>query len=278
MSAPPPFQPRAAGSGFALDAPASGRHVPAFFLDGLPDQDGAVRLGPEETEHALRVLRMSPGDPAFGLDGAGGRWPLEVVEAGRRSLQLRTIGARQAEPLAGEPGAPLPWVEVAVAWPRKQRGEEMLGRLVQLGAAAITPVEARHAGAAPLPDEPPARWERLVREHTKQCGRLWLPTLRPKASCEALAQRLGDAASALLEPGASLSFALWVRSLPLGPSLLGTRARPIVLVVGPEGGLADDERGAFLEAGATPVRLGPHVLRVETAAEAALAVIATCLS
>jgi len=70
MSAPPPFQPRAAGSGFALDAPASGRHVPAFFLDGLPDQVGAVRLGPEETEHALRVLRMSPGDPAFGLDGA----------------------------------------------------------------------------------------------------------------------------------------------------------------------------------------------------------------
>ena len=263
-----------------------GRHVPAFLL-AAPPGPGPVELGPGEEEHGLRVLRMRVGDPALGLDGQGGRWRLVVTAVERRRLVLEADGPREEEPPPGEPGAPLPWVEVAVAWPRKQRGEDMLGRLVQLGAAAVTPLAARHASTPP-PPEPPERWGRLIREHAKQCGRLWLPELRPTASCEALADRIGPgatatatgngAAVAFLEPGGSMGLDTWVRSLPLGPSLLGTRARPILLVVGPEGGFADDERRVLLDRGATSTRLGPHVLRVETAAEAALAITAvlTC--
>lgn len=257
----------------------AGRHVPAFFLEAPADLGppaAPVQLAPGEEEHGTRVLRLRPGDRAFGLDGSGGRWPLVVTESGRRRLRLEPDGPRQSEPLPGEPGAALPWIEVAVAWPRKQRGEDMLGRLVQLGAAAVTPLEARFR-SGPLPSEVPDRWDRIVREHAKQCGRLWLPKLRPPESCGALAGRLEPTAAALLDPGAPLGFDTWVRSLPLGPSLLGTRARPLVLVIGPEGGFDAEERAALLTAGAGPARLGPHVLRVETAAEAALAVAAAML-
>ena len=255
---------------------APARHVPAFFLSEAP-RTGPVQLAEGEAEHGLKVLRMRPGQAALGLDGLGGKWPLVVEAAQRRRLDLVVTGPREEEPLPGEPGAPLPWIEVAVAWPKKQRGEEMLGRLVQLGVSQITPLVTRR-GHPPIKDDAiPARWQRILREHSKQCGRLWLPAIREPLGAGELAGRLGDAAAALLDPVAGFGLDSWVRSLPLGPSLLGTRARPIVLIIGPEGGFDSEEQGTLLTAGACPVRLGPHVLRIETAAEAALAVTAAHL-
>ncbi|MFT5289297.1 MAG: 16S rRNA (uracil1498-N3)-methyltransferase [Planctomycetota bacterium] len=265
-----------------------GRHVPSFFLEEPPclpslDADGGeggpaqVQLAAGEAEHGLRVLRLSVGDAAYGLDGSGSRWPLLVDEVRPRHLGLVVNGPREEQALNGEPGAPLPWIEVSVAWPRKQRGEEMLGRLTQLGVAGITPLRAQFGNGAPLSKEPPARWDRIVKEHTKQCGRLWLPILRPPVSVLEFSGRIGDAAVALLDPSGPMGLDTWARSLPLGPSLLGTKSRPIHVLVGPEGGFSSPEHDALLEAGASRVRLSPHVLRIETAAEAALAVLGAIL-
>ncbi len=228
----------------------------------------------EELEH-VRVLRMSPGDHCLGFDGRGGRWPLRIEAIAGRSIRVAAEGPPEFEPEPGSPGASLPWIEVAVAWPRRNRAEPMLGSLVQLGAAAILPLDARFRGPEPCPAHPPERWEKLAREACKQCGRAWLPELAPAATIEDLARRAG--ALAVLDPLGGMSFDTWLRSLLPAPLSIGSKRRPLVIAIGPEGGFAPEERSLMLERGASPVRLGPHVLRVETAAVAAMAVAATVL-
>lgn len=251
---------------------------PAFFLERTP-HDGEPAFLAGEVEHALRVLRMRAGDACLGLDGRGHRWPLRIERIEGQSIRLEVEGLPEIEPEPGQEGALLPWVEVAVAWPKKPRAEDMIGTLVQLGAAAITPLLARHRGPEPIPEAPPERWITLARTACKQCGRTWLPELSAPLTPEELAEARGEAEAvqAYLDPRTGMSLDTWLRSLIPSPLGVGTRERPIVLAVGPEGGLSHEERTALLEVGTTAARLGPHVLRVETAALAAMAVAATIL-
>jgi 16S rRNA (uracil1498-N3)-methyltransferase len=246
---------------------------PAFFLE-----PGASALGPrlseEDERHATRVLRLAAGDALLGLDGRGGRHPLRIRALRKGMLELEPDGPSTREPAPGEQDSALPWFEVAVAWPRRNRAEDMLGRLVQLGTAAIRPLTAQQRGPEEVPEEAPARLLRVAREACKQSGRTWLPELEPACTPEALAIARASAVFALLDPAAALSFDTWLRSLSPSPLGIGTRTRPIVLVVGPEGGLTDPESEALLARGASAAWLGPHVLRVETAAEAAMAIAA----
>ena len=248
---------------------------PAFFLENPPG-DSPARLLPEEREHARKVLRLRPGDLVLGLDGRGHRWPLRITQIFAREIELEPAGPPEFTPEPGADGAELPWIEVAVAWPKKTRIDAMVGRLVQLGAAAITPLAAEHRGPEPVPKAVQERHAKLAREASKQSGRTWLPELGHALEVEELARSRSSGALALLDPRGGLSFDTWLRSLPASHAF-GTRARPIVLVVGPEGGFTSEERDALIEAGASPVWLGPHVLRVETAAEAAMAVAAAVL-
>ena len=244
---------------------------PAFFLE--PGRSPAEpRLLEEEARHATQVLRLGAGALLLGLDGRGGRQPLRVRALERRELALEPAGTPTHEPAPGEEGAPLPWFEVAVAWPRRNRVEDMLNRLVQLGAAAIRPLVARQRGPEEVPARAPERLLRVAREACKQAGRAWLPELEPALTPAELAAHHVGAALAVLEPDAALSFDAWLRSLRPGPLGLGTRTHPIVLVIGPEGGWTEEEREALRARGASATWLGPHVLRVETAAEAAMAI------
>lgn len=246
--------------------------APAFFLDSAPGE--SLRLQPEDALHAARVLRLGAGDLLFGLDGKGGRFPLRVREVQRNELQLEAAGEREHTPAPGEEGSPLPWFEVAVSWPRRNRVEEMVSRLVQLGVAAIRPLLARQRGPEEVPEEVTERVRRVAREACKQSGRAWLPEFEARLAPDELAKRRPDSALALLDPEAGLALDTWLRCLQPAPGGLGTRTRPIVLLIGPEGGIAAEEREALLLGGASPTWLAPHILRVETAAEAAMAVAA----
>ncbi len=250
---------------------------PAFFL-AEPPEERRARLLPEDCEHAIRVLRLRPGDLILGLDGRGHRWPLRIAGVGAREIRLHPAGPVEFVPAPGEEGSSLPWIEVAVSWPRKNRVEAMVSRLVQLGAAAIIPLAAEQRGPEAVPDQVPERVRKVAREACKQCGRSWLAEFEPARSPQELVRSKKEGALAVFEPRGGLPFDTWLRSLQ--PSLLthGTRHRPIVIAVGPEGGFTTEERTAFLEAGASPVWLGPHILRIETAAEAAMAVASTVLA
>jgi len=249
---------------------------PRFFLaEPFPTAAGPPKLADGEALHALRVLRVRPGDDCVGLDGRGRSWSLRVVAASKRELGLEVLGPPAEEPEPGLPGAPLPWIDVAVAFPRRPRAEEMLRRLTQLGAASITPLVTRRGGPQGTPDPGDPRWSRILQDACKQSRRAWLPELgEPRSTLELALARPGTALC-VLDPDVGMSLDTWARSIPVQDGgELGTRERPITLAIGPEGGFEDGERDALLARGATAVRVAPHVLRIETAAEAALAVTA----
>ncbi|MSR61100.1 MAG: 16S rRNA (uracil(1498)-N(3))-methyltransferase [Planctomycetes bacterium] len=245
---------------------------PAFFL--AEEASGEPRLCGEDEQHALRVLRLGAGEPLIGLDGRGGRFPMRVRGVEKRALTLEFDGEAEQVPEPGAAGSPLPWFELDIAWPRRTRVEDMLNRLVQLGAAAIRPLIAQQRGPEDVPEEVPARLSRVAREACKQSGRAWLPVFEPPQTTDELLRSRTNPALSALDPRAGLPFDLWLRSLQPGPDTLGTRAQPIRIAIGPEGGWSGEERRAWMEAGASFTWLGPHVLRVETAAEAAMAVAA----
>ena len=248
-------------------SPATDPTARRFFLARTPDE-GPASLAPEDADHARRVLRLGPGDELVGLDGRGGLWPLRITAMDRDGCELEPCGDPTRDPEPGSPGAALPWIEVASAIPKGGRCEDMLDRLVQLGAAGWTPLRTARSpkGSEDLTPHRLARLERRAREACKQSRRSWMPRLHPVVAPGDLVAARPGAALTVLEPGAA-------RLLVDAGAPRGTRAAPTVLVIGPEGGWTEEEHAALLDGGATAAALGPHVLRVETAAEAALAVV-----
>ncbi len=245
--------------GRSAEGGAAGRR----FVLAVSPATGAPRLTPEDSQHALRVLRLTAGDTLVGLDGCGAAWPLRIRAADRRELELEVAGDPERAPAPGSRG---PAIEVALSLPRGNRAEDLMGTLTQLGIQRLTPLvlrrsppHAREAGAA--------RRERLLRagrEAAKQCGRLWFPEVGEPSTLSAwLATRTG-VPLAWLDPYAAEGLLGW--DAP-------HRAAPLALAFGPEGGFAPEEEAALAAHGARRARLGGHILRLETAAAAAVAVV-----
>ncbi|MEZ5978148.1 MAG: RsmE family RNA methyltransferase [Planctomycetota bacterium] len=243
-----------------------------LFLDGpeTPRAGATLELRGDEAHHVARVLRLRVGDRVGGVDGRGGRYELAVSRVERGRVEVTVADEAVREPAPGEPGAPLPHVEIAVGWPRGSRGEEMLARLVQLGVARIVPLVVRRTGPERRAERRD-RLERIARENLKQCERAWLPTIdEPVGLAEVLERWSADlpAPPVALDPRADGS---------LHRVLEADRERDAIgILVGAEGGFDPDEEALWRSVGARAARLAPHVLRIETAAEAAAAV-AVCL-
>jgi 16S rRNA (uracil1498-N3)-methyltransferase len=239
-----------------------------FLAEG--ESAGAPRLAEEDERHALRVLRLGAGDRVAALDGCGHLRELELVEVRADRPRWRATGECEFEPEPGAAGAPLPWLEVALSPPKGSRADELVERLTQLGVASIAFLAAertqgfeRDKVEARLP-----RWQRIAREACKQSKRLHVPRLEgPMLPLELRATRPA-LLEILLEPAAEIPLASLAVNAPLGD-----RAKPVRLWIGPEGGWTDSEAGALRSAGAKPASLSPHVLRVETAAESAAAIL-----
>jgi 16S rRNA (uracil1498-N3)-methyltransferase len=256
---------------------AAKRRPPAVFLEleegAEPPSDGqACALLEGEAEHLVKVLRVRPGAALLGLDGRGLRLPLEVERVDKRRLEVTVRGVAVRDPAPGQAGAPLPRIELAAAWPSEARGDALLDQATQLGVAALRPLLAeRSSGRRGAPRA--QRAERLIREACKQCDRSWLPAIQsPATPVEAVAEfreRAAEGQVLLTDPSAATTLAAALRRAP--------RDAPRLLLVGPEGGFSQAELDAMHAAGALPVRLGPHVLRIATAAESALAIAASAL-
>mgnify|MGYP002630305597 CR=1 FL=1 len=274
-----------------------------FFLETTPEA-GPASLAPPDKEHALKVLRVRPGDRLLGIDGCGKAWELEVTKAERRRLQLESIGPARVEPAPGTAASALPWIEVWAPLPKRDRAEDLLGQLTQLGVARYVPLITAHTEpqARELPESRESRMIRTAREALKQCGRLWMPEIGPVTPIKALAELPGQ--TLLLAPDASTRLSDYLNGLPSGfegaaPEPGGpdqespvessaepprepvggeqarpTPERPIRLVFGPEGGLNESEEAFLAENGAIPVRVARHILRIETAALTSLAIVA----
>ncbi|MFC6881131.1 MULTISPECIES: 16S rRNA (uracil(1498)-N(3))-methyltransferase [Actinomadura] len=233
---------------------------PVFLADGaLLSGDRVVLDGPEG-RHAATVRRLRPGERVDLTDGAGLLAECVVAEADRASLTLDVLTRRTEPP-------PEPRLVVVQALPKGERGELAVETMTEVGVDAIVPWSAARCVTQWRPERREkalARWRNASREAAKQARRSRLPEVVDLASTEAVAERLAAASAALVlheEADEPLS---GVRPPETGD---------VVLVVGPEGGITEDELDRFTAAGARPVRLGPTVLRTSTAGVAALSIL-----
>jgi 16S rRNA (uracil1498-N3)-methyltransferase len=202
----------------------------------------APELDPADRHHLERVLRLRPGDPITVADGKGRSRPCAL------GPQLEPLG-----PVAADP-RPQPPIGVAFALTKGERPEWTVQKLTELGADRIVPFVAARSVVRWTPAQATAhaeRWRKIAREAGSQSRRTWLPAVEDVAT---FAELVAAPGAAMAHPGG-------------GPLSLDST----LVLVGPEGGWADEELDA---AAALPrVGLGAHVLRAETAAMAAAAIL-----
>lgn len=159
------------------------------------------------------------------------------------------------------------------AWPDKERMTWIIQKAVELGATAIQPMitdhcawHAKPGGGHPSQDKS-ATWQKISREAARQCRRALLPPVFPVMPLEALLSTLSGETVLWLDITADAT--------PLHHHLPRLARQSLALLVGSEGGFSDRERQLLRQAGGLPVSLGARILRTETAAMAAMALLAT---
>jgi 16S rRNA (uracil1498-N3)-methyltransferase len=236
--------------------------VALHFID---DAAGSVAVGDTltltgaEAHHAAAVRRVRVGETITVTDGRGAWLEGACESVAPREVVLRITGRRD------EP-APTPRIALAQALAKGDRDELAVQAATELGVDQIVPWQAsrsvsRWEGAKA--EKGRGRWAAIVREAAKQAHRAWLPDVTPVASTATLAARAGAERVLVLEPSADVRLSV----------IDVSEAASILLVVGPEGGIAPDELARLEAAGATRVKLGDTVLRTSTAGPAALALV-----
>jgi 16S rRNA (uracil1498-N3)-methyltransferase len=230
------------------------------FVDSplVPDSD--LALPPAAANHVARVLRLRAGATLVAFDGSGSDFHCEILVVKGDDVLVR-VGARTP----GLPESPLR-ITLVQAVSRGERMDWTLQKATELGVRTIVPVfssrtvvrlDGRQA------EKKLRHWQAIVASACEQCGRSVLPDLRPP---QELSRYLGEAAR---------EGQRYVLS-PTGPSALAgltSVGARVELLIGPEGGLDDGEVDRAITSGYVPVRLGPRVLRTETAGIVALAVL-----
>ena len=223
-----------------------------------------VALTGAEAHHAAAVRRVRVGEQVTLGDGRG-TWLTGIcASVAPREVVVEITGREVVPPPAGR-------VTLVQALAKGDRDELAVQAATELGVDEVIPWQAARSVSrwdAAKAEKGRARWATIAREAGKQAHRAWLPDVAPIVTTRQLAQRAETAHLLVLEPTASVALS----SLALEPD------RDVVLVVGPEGGIAPEELQALDAAGAVQVRLGATVLRTSTAGPAALALVNTALA
>jgi 16S rRNA (uracil1498-N3)-methyltransferase len=213
----------------------------------------------------VTVRRLRVGERVLVGDGRGARAHGEVAGVGRDTLEVRVSHVERVP-------RPTPTVTLAQALVKGDRGELAVELATEAGVDAVLPWRAARCVArwddGPRGAKGLERWRSTALAAAKQSRRAWLPEIGEPVDTRALAARC----AALSGSGRSLVLHEAARA-SLGSVLAGAEVAELLLVVGPEGGITDAELDELRTAGATPVRLGPEVLRASTAAAVALGAI-----
>lgn len=235
--------------------------APVFVVATAQLRDGAtVVLAGPEGRHAATVRRLRVGEEVQLTDGAGRLAGCHVTGVGRDSVDLLVEQLAQVPP-------PHPRIVVVQALPKGDRGELAVETMTELGVDVVVPWSASRSvtrWTGERGDKALRRWRSTAYEAAKQSRRAWFPEIAEPVGTPAVVALLSNAAAAVVLHEAA-DTALAAVDVPARGD--------VVVVVGPEGGLTDDELTAFRSAGATAYRMGPTVLRTSTAGLAASAVL-----
>ncbi len=236
-------------------------HIPPGTANGAEAQ-----LSPEESHHAVRVLRLAPGDAVTLLDGAGVEARGSVLVADKRAVRV-AVRERIVHP-------PLPCaVTLLQALPKGRLMDTIVEKATELGAARIVPLLTEHTVSRPDEDSAASKlekWRATALEAVKQCGNPWLPRIEaPVSFADFLRrnERFDLALVASLHPGTRSMRAVFAE-------FQARENRPpatVAVWVGPEGDFTVQEIAALVSSGVQAITLGPLVLRCDTAAVAVLA-------
>jgi 16S rRNA (uracil1498-N3)-methyltransferase len=236
--------------------------LPVHLADSLADArpGSLVDVTGDEAHHAVAVRRLRVGEQVVLTDGAGTAATGTVEETGRRRFTVRLSDVRRD-------GRPDPELVVVQALPKGERGELAVEVLTEIGVARIVPWAAARSVAVWKGERAAkslARWRSTAREAGKQARRSWAVEVSELVTTEAALALVAAADLAVVLHEAAGD--------PLSDIDVPSSGR-ILVVVGPEGGLTDEEVAAFAAAGARTVRLGAEVLRTSTAGVAAAAAL-----
>ena len=236
--------------------------LPVHLVGSLADATvgSLVEVTGDEAHHAVAVRRLREGEQVVLTDGLGASVTGPVASTGKRVFTVTD------DSVAHEP-RPEPAITVVQALPKGDRGELAVEVLTEVGVDRIVPWAASRSVAVWKGERAAkshAKWQATAREAAKQSRRSWLPTVTPLATTADLAALVAEADLAVvLHEDANA---------PLSAVDVPASGR-ILVVVGPEGGIAPDELSALADAGAQGVRLGAEVLRTSTAGVVAVAAL-----
>ncbi|MDM4761822.1 16S rRNA (uracil(1498)-N(3))-methyltransferase [Galbitalea sp. SE-J8] len=231
-----------------------------YLDESIPDgaSPASVTIAGAEGRHAVTVARLTAGERVSVGNGRGLVFEGAVTDAAAGSFTLAV------ERVTAVP-RPAPAIVLAQALAKGDRDELAVQAATELGVDAVIPWQAQRSisrwdGAKRAKGV--QRWEAITREASKQSIRAWLPDVLAPVSSKELAALGASFRLVVLDPAAATPLSAWQPD-----------ERDVILVVGPEGGIAPDELARFADAGADVVRLGEGVLRTSTAGPAAIAAL-----
>lgn len=233
-----------------------------LYVDTVLGLDQSLALPPSAAEHAIRVLRLREGDPVVLFNGDGHDYEAVLTEVGKRQASVRI---EQAAVAANE--SPLR-LTLAQAVARGEKMDLIVQKATELGVTRIVPVLTERSEVrldATRADKRLAHWQAIAASACEQCGRAVLPAIEPPSPLQTWLQTdtatLPSVRLALL-PAARRR----LRDLLPAPDAA-------VLLIGPEGGLGPRDLGQLQTHGFDSLKLGPRILRTESAGLAALAAL-----
>ncbi len=226
----------------------------------------AIPLDKAQGNYLGNVLRLSDGDSVLIFNGRDGEWLARLTQEGRRASHLIPQERTREQPAA-------PDVHYLFAPLKHARLDYVVQKAVEMGAGVIAPVLTRRTQVSRVNTE---RMTANAVEAAEQCGILAVPEVRePVRLADALAQLEADRLLVFCDEDAPVADAV---AALRGADGGGGKARPLALLIGPEGGFDESERALILAHPATVrLSLGPRILRADTAGVAALAVMQAVL-
>ena len=232
-----------------------------LFVEEDLGRGGFVELSSGQDHYLRHVLRLRDGASLRAFNGRDGEWLARLVPEKRRVARLELMEMTRAQTRAGD-------LDLLFAPLKQARLDYMVQKAVEMGASRLVPVITRHTQVAKLNL---ARLRANAIEAAEQCGILSVPAIAsPLSLVEAVAA---------IEPSRLLIFCDEAadRENPLS-TLRDAKRGSLAVLIGPEGGFAEDERRSLLARPATlRLSLGPRIMRADTAAVAALALVQACL-
>ena len=240
---------------------------PRLYVEAPLGSGSALGLDPAQANYLRNVLRLTTGAGVLVFNGRDGEWRATLINAGKRTLalEIREQARPQTQPLD---------LHYLFAPLKHARLDYMAQKAVEMGASRLQPILTRHTQVTRVNLD---RMRANAIEAAEQCGILTLPEIAAPVSLERmLAERKPERLLVFCDEDAEVKDP--VAALAAARPRASAASPPLAVLIGPEGGFAEDERNALLRApNLVRIALGPRILRADTAAVAALTLVAAIL-